>query len=305
MVHCGLDRGNGVQTETVDLDALPPEWIDIAEHPAYGTAARQLAQNMLAIIDSDRKLAAVFQDAGHYVAAMSAAYLEANGDLTLSTLRQLCAGSGFLTANRAGALVDFMVHIGFVERRSALHCKTTPAFQRAWGGHLQAALDAAAFVDPAMGAARDALGDPEVYQRFLATQGERLHELARMADPSPTFRSVFLHPRAGSSILHTLALACTDAAFVPHAGAPVSLAGLARRFGVSQPHVRRVLKGAEAHAYLLHLGPSIRAFHPHGFETIRYYYAMRIGELIRCARAVMGTNMRAAQTATARCVAAR
>lgn len=305
MVRYGLDWGNGVQTETVDLDALPPEWIDIAGHPAYGTAARQLAENMLTIIDSDRKLAAVFKDAGHYVAAMSAAYLEANGDLNLSTLRQICAGSGFLTANRAGALVDFMVHIGFVERRSALHYKTTPAFQHAWGGHLQAALDAATIVDPTMAAARDALDDPAVYQRFLAAQGERLHKLARMADPSPMFRTVFLHPRAGSSILHTLALACTDAAFVPHAGASVSLTWLARRFGVSEPHVRRVLKGAEAHAFLLHLGPSIRAFHPHGFETIRYYYAMRIGELIRCARTVMGTYIGTAQAPTPRCVAAR
>lgn len=299
---------NGVQTATVDLEAIPPEWAGITEHPAFGTAARRLAENMLALIDTDRKLAAVFKDAGHYVAAMSAAYLEARGELNLSTLRQICAGSGFLTANRAGALIDFMVHLGFLKRRSAHYGETTQVFRRAWAAHLQAALDAAAILDPAVAPVRDALDDSEMYQRFLTTQGTRLHQLARMADPSPALRAAFLHPLAGSAILHTLTLACTDAAFVPHQGASVPLAWLSRRFGVSEPHVRRVLKGAEANAFLLHLGPSIRAFHPHGFATIRNHYAMQIGELIGCAREVMAGSMAIAQASASasasRCVTA-
>ncbi|WP_138983998.1 hypothetical protein [Sphingomonas elodea] len=275
-----------LQSTTLDLESLPPGWIETAGHPGFGAAAKCLAANILAVAEADRKLAAVFKDAGHYMTAMSAAYLEAQGELTLSTLRQICSGSGLLTANRAGALIDFMMHIGFLERESATHCRTTPEFRQVWSGHLAAALEPATMVDPSLAPVRDAIGEAAVYNAFLTLQAKRLHALARLADPFPALRATFLHPLAGCSILHMLTLACTDAAFQPLESASVSLSALSRRFGVSQPHVRRVLKRAEANRYLLHLGPSLRAFHPVGFRMIRLHYAMQISELIDCARKV-------------------
>jgi hypothetical protein len=86
-----------------------------------------------------------------------------------------------------------------------------------------------------------------------------------------------------------LTLACTDAAFEPNQGATVPLVAMARRFAVSQPHVRRLLKRAEANHFLLHLGPSRRALHPAGYPTIRYHYAAQLAELVECGGHVLAS----------------
>ncbi len=271
----------------MDPGALPPCWREIAEHPDFGVAARRLAANILDIAGEDRTLAAVFKDAGHYVTAMSAAYLDVRGGLTLTVLRQICAATGLLTANRAAALIDFMLHIGVLEPAQDQGYRTTPAFRKAWCRHLQAALEPAVLLDPALAPVPAALDDPHQYEHFLGIQTSRLYALASGPDPFPSLRASFLHPLAGCAILHTLALTCTDAAFVPLESARVPLAELARRFGVSQPHVRRLLKRAEANRFLLHVGPSRRAFHPEGFPTIRYHYAAHFAELIACGRLVL------------------
>lgn len=276
-----------LQFATLDQETLPPGWIAVADHPAFPSAGRRLANNMLAICETDRRLAAICKDAGHYVTAMSVAYLHAQDALTLSSLRQICAGSGLLTANRAAARIDFMAHLGLLDIDIGSHCRATPAFQQAWSAHLRAALDAATLIDPTLAPVCDALSDSDVYRAFLIAQAGRLHEMARGSDPFPALRSAFLHPVAGSAILHHLVLACTHEDFSPCDGAIVPLVALARRFGVSQPHVRRLLKRAEASRFLLHLGPSLRTFDPVGFPVIRFHYAMQLHELMECARSVL------------------
>lgn len=279
-----------LQTVTLDREILPAGWLEITAHPAFPAAARRFALNILTVCEADRKLAAVCKDAGHYVTAMSAAYLEAQGILTLSALRQLCSGSGLLTVNRAAALIDFMTHLGFLEVEPGGACHTTDDFRRAWSGLLRTALDAAALVEPRVSDVSERIGESATYHAFLILQAARLHELARMPDPFPALRAAFLHPLAGCSTLHTLVLACTDARFEPAPPAKVPLAWLAQRFGVSQPHVRRLLKRAEASRFLLHPGPSLRAFDPAGFPTVRLHYAFQIHELIECARAVQAAQ---------------
>ncbi|OAN57121.1 hypothetical protein [Sphingomonas sp. TDK1] len=270
----------------MDPGALPPSWIAIAEHPAFGAAARRLATNILALSDADRTLAAVFKDAGHYITAMSAAYLDTRGGLTPTLLRQVCASTGLLTANRAAALIDFMLHIGVLRHGEGNGYRITAGFQQSWRQHLQSALAAAEVLDPTLAEVRTALEAPQVYHAFLGTQVNRLYSLARTVDPFPNLRASFLHPLAGCSILHTLTLACTDATFTPIESAHLPLAWLAERFGVSQPHVRRLLKRAEANRFLVHLGPSRRALHPEGFPSIRYHYAAQLAELVECGRII-------------------
>lgn len=276
-----------LQTATLDQSALPRPWIEIAAHRQFGPAARGLAANVLAAADGNRQLAAVFKDAGHYITAMSAAYLDTRGGLTPTMLRQICAGTGLLTANRAGALLVFMTHIGVLEAGSDKTYRTTPSFQQAWCAHLKGALHAAAILEPALAPALDRLDDPAAYQQFLALQATRFHAMTRAPDPFPSLRAAFLHPLAGCSILHALVLACTDDALEPTDGAVVSLAALAQRFAVSQPHVRRVLKRAEGGRFVLHLGPSRRAFDPAGFAMIRYHYAAMLAALIECGQQLL------------------
>ena len=51
----------------------------IRKHPKYGEAARRLAANLLRDAEEDPSLSALLRDAGHNVAALSAAYLNASG----------------------------------------------------------------------------------------------------------------------------------------------------------------------------------------------------------------------------------
>ncbi|WP_066720403.1 hypothetical protein [Sphingomonas pituitosa] len=278
-----------LQAATTNPELLPARWIEIAEHPNFGIAARHFAANILAAAYEDKTLAAVFKDAGHYIAAMSAAYLDTRGGLTHTLLRQICAATGLLTANRAAALIDFMLHLGALETAPDNGYRTTPAFQKAWCRHIQAALEPAVLLDPALAPVPAALDDPATYQQFLSIQASRLYALTSEPDPFPSLRASFLHPLAGCAILHTLALACTDERFDPIESATVPLADLSRRFAVSQPHVRRLLKRAEANRFLLHVGPSRRAFHPDGFPTIRYHYAAHLAELIECGRLLLAS----------------
>ncbi|WP_139809935.1 hypothetical protein [Sphingomonas azotifigens] len=267
---------------------MPRPWVEIAAHPLFGPAARGLAANVLAAADDNRQLAAVFKDAGHYITAMSAAYLDTRGGLTPTMLRQICAGTGLLTANRAGALLVFMTHIGVLETGDDKSYRTTPSFRQAWCAHLKGALHAAAMLEPALVAVLHRLDDPATYQQFLALQAARFYAMTHAPDPFRSLRAAFLHPLAGCSILHALVLACTDDAFEPTDGAIVSLAALAQRFAVSQPHVRRVLKRAEAGRFVRHLGPSRRAFDPAGFAMIRYHYAELLAVLIACGQQLLG-----------------
>lgn len=276
-----------LQATTIDPDTLCQDWIDIADHPDFGLAARMFAANILEVACEDRTLAAVFKDAGHYVTAMSAAYLDTRGGLDLTLLRQICAATGLLTANRAAALIDFMLHIGVLEPGEDTRYRTTPAFRKSWCRHIQAAMAPAVLLDPALASVPAALDDAEVFQHFLGIQADRLYALAGEPDPFPNLRVSFLHPLAGCAILHTLTLACTDDRFTPIASATVPLAELSRRFGVSQPHVRRLLKRAEANRFLLHLGPSRRALDPAGFSIIRYHYAAQLAELVACGRLIL------------------
>jgi AraC-like DNA-binding protein len=276
-----------VQAGRSDQVAVPSLWIETAKQPAFGAAARQLAANMLDVADADRQLAALFKDAGHYIAAMSAAYLDKRGGLTLTLLRQICAGTGLMTANRAAALLAVMEHVGALQAGENKAYRTTPAFEDAWRDHLKAALAAAAILEPTVAPVIAMLDDTALYQHFLTIQATRLYALAQAPDALPSFSTAFLHPLAGCSILHALTLACTDAGFARLDGATVSLAALARRFGVSEAHVRRVLKRAEANGLLLHLGPGRRAFAPAGFPVIRYHYAAQLVELITCCRQLL------------------
>ncbi len=283
-----------LQATTIDPETVRQDWIEVAGHPDFGAAARLFATNILEVACEDRTLAAVFKDAGHYVTAMSAAYLDTRGGLNLTLLRQICAATGLLTANRAAALIDFMLHIGVLEPAPDARYRTTPAFQKSWCRHIQAALAPAVLLDPALASVPAALDDEAVYQNFLGIQASRLYALAGEPDPFPALRASFLHPLAGCSILHRLTLACTDDHFTPIEGATVPLAELSRQFGVSQPHVRRLLKRAEANRFLLHVGPSRRAFDPAGFSIIRYHYAAHLAELLACGRLILAHQTPAA-----------
>lgn len=280
---CAMD-----ETLSFDTKTMPPAWIDVASRPAFGIAARRLAANMLGVVAGDDRLGAVFKDAGHYVAAMSAAYLHAAGGLTVPLLKQICAASGFMSPNRARSIVEFLLHIDYLEppvgHPGEGPYRPTERFLLAWRRHLQAALDAAASLEPGLAILSDRLVEPATFQLFLTIQASRLHALSQGPDPFPGLRQVFLHPNAGSHILWALTLGGTDETLEPAGEFLFPLRHLASQFGVTDLHVRRLIRRAQDEGFLIYHGHGRHSFRPAGLAIIRYHYASQLSELIECGR---------------------
>src|SRR5689334_19381779 len=88
---------------------------DMAAHPRFAVAVRALATEFLLLGDRDKALDGMFKDAGRYVAAMCAAYLDASGGITLPRLKELCIRSGYMSSGRARALLLYLVYLRYVE----------------------------------------------------------------------------------------------------------------------------------------------------------------------------------------------
>jgi len=278
-----------IEVRGVEPAALPPAWSEIARHPDFAVAARRLAANMLLLCEDDKQLAAIFKDAGRYVAAMSAAYLHGTGGLSLSLLKQICSRTGFLSPGRASAIIEFLLHIEYLRPASDIaagHYIPTERFLLAWRCHLQAALDAAAVIEPALGPLSDRLAEPGMFMAFLAIQAARLHTITQEANHFPALTRAFLHPYAGSQILWVMMLSGEET--LPTTDEiRLSLADLSRRFDVTHLHVRRLLRQAQDEGMLTYHGRGRFSFEPGGLDELRHHYAFQLSELIESGKAML------------------
>lgn len=268
-------------------EALPAAWIEVSRHPDFPVASRLLATNMLRLCEEDEQLAAVFKDAGRYIAAMSAAYLHGTSGLTLPLLKQICAGTGFLSPGRARAILEFLLHIGYLQPATGGLYLPTERFLLAWRRHLQAAIDAATLVEPALAPLSAQLVDPDIFMAFLAVQATRLHSLVHEIDPFPALKRAFLHPHAGSQILWVITLAGKEQSLPTTDEIRLSLTGLSTRFDVTHLHVRRLLRQAQQEGMLIYHGHGRLSLEPSGANAIGHHYAFQLSEIIESGREVL------------------
>ena len=258
----------------------------VTAHPRFATAARALAANMLGLAADDPVLGSIFLDAGRYVVAMWAFALHDDGGLTLPHLKAICARSGLLSPGRARALLQFLEHVGYLQRRAggargADIYTSTQMFLDAWDRQLLAALDAARlvapdialFLDPTQTALRHAFGRIHAHSMLSAMQSE-----AEVL----SFLRVFLHPYAGNHISWTLIV--SDALeFPPRRAGPVSISGLSRACGASRIQVARIFHEA-AEEGLADLSPDgFVTFHAPAREQLGFFYAIQLVQILAAA----------------------
>lgn len=257
----------------------------ILAHPMFDRAAFALAANMLAAADQEQLLGTVFRDAGWYVAAMCAFFLQATGELTLPRLKAVCGGSGLLSAGRARALLLYLedrhcfARLAPAAARGAARYAATDAFTLAWGAHLSAALAAARLTEPEADGVLARMGEVEVINAFgLAHVGSLLGSQQSEPINFEVF-SVFVHAYAGSQILFAVfAAGDQDGAFPPRR-CEVSAPALCARFGVSRPHLKRIFDKAEA-AGLGRLHDGVVELTDKAAAQLRYFYAAQIVQLL-------------------------
>jgi hypothetical protein len=230
----------------------------LRQRPNYPAAAQRLAANLLCDADEDPSLDAMLRDARHNIAAFSAMYLHAKGDVTLPRLKTFIAGFGLVSPGRARSLLNYMRHLNYLEpdpaacsARGAPY-RVTPQFLASYTRHEASLLDAIAVVEPA------------VY---------RLRE-----------NRAFLHRLAGIQVLHGLVAQAKT--FPPAEELSFSASETARRLKVSRVHLGRILKEAEAQGFVT-LKPGALRFTEAGLKALDWMYASRLSLHLSCASRVL------------------
>ncbi len=258
--------------------------------PQYGAAAQRLAANLLRDSDEDPSLDAMLRDAGHNVAAFSALYVHASGEVTLPRLKSFIAGFGVISPGRARSLLGYMLHLNYLQPDPATSSarrapyRVTPQFLASYTRHEASLLDAIAIVEPAVGLLRENLSAPGVLEALVIEQGDAF--VAGNAQPSPhaAIYRAFLHRLAGIQILH--GLVARAQAFPPEGDLAFSALDTARRFKVSRVHLGRIMKDAKAQGFVT-LKPGALRFTEAGRDALDWMYASRLCLHLSCAARVL------------------
>jgi hypothetical protein len=262
----------------------------LRQRPNYPAAAQRLAANLLCDADEDPSLDAMLRDAGHNIAAFSAMYLHAKGDVTLPRLKTFIAGFGLVSPGRARSLLNYMRHLNYLEpdpaacsARGAPY-RVTPQFLASYTRHEASLLDAIAVVEPAVSRLRENLGASGVLEALAIEQGDAF--VAGNAQPSPhaAIYRAFLHRLAGIQVLHGLVAQAKT--FPPAEELSFSASETARRLKVSRVHLGRILKEAEAQGFVT-LKPGALRFTEAGLKALDWMYASRLSLHLSCASRVL------------------
>lgn len=237
-----------------DLVIPDSEYARMAAHPDLDEALRRQSQSTLTATDADPTLLGIFKDGGRYVCAMWAIYLHACGELSLQSLKALCAKSGLLSPGRARAVLLYMRYLGYIEpsreRKSPAVYVPTRRFYMAWTTHMRLVMEATCAIEPAARFVVDRIDDPAVFTSIVRTQGESLFNGATRHDIDTPIFKVFLNRHAGTLVLSKLVLPETGDTGGHYPPATVTLpaaAELARRFQVSRIQIRRLFTDAARH----------------------------------------------------------
>lgn len=258
--------------------------------PRFAQAARAMATGMSALAARDRPLDRIFKDAGRYVAAMCAFHLYAQDELTLPRLKAICVQSGLLSPGRARSLMQFLEHLGYVapvvrgRGGAATAYVATPAFIAGWEAQLRVALEAARVIEPAVGPLLDRLHEPAVLKAFARIHTQGLVTSAESGGaPTLPFITAFLHHHAGAQLVWFLIETAEDAAFPPERSGPIALAALARQFGVSRIHLKRIF-GEGERLELSQLGPDgFVNLSPAARQQMAVLYGVQLAQLLSAA----------------------
>jgi hypothetical protein len=265
----------------------------LRQHPRYPEAAQRLAANLLRDADEDPSLNALLRDAGHNVAALSAVYLNASGDVTLPRLKSFIAGFGLVSPGRARSLLGYMHHLGCMEldptsaSARGAHYRVTAGFLASYKRHEISLLEAISIVEPAVGVLLQNLAAPGVWDALVIEQGDAFVAGSHETTAFASLYRVFLHRLAGIQILHDFVARAK--VFPPTGNLPFSSAETARRFKVSRMHVRRLMSEAEQQGFLV-LEPGYVRFSAPALEVLHWLYASRLCLHLACAARVLKAN---------------
>jgi hypothetical protein len=271
----------------------------IMAHPRFTEACRSAAAGLVALYQGERIINQVMPDRIRYIISVFALHLHFAGrpndpssGLTASRLCKLCVERKICSTGRAEAMLAIMRSYGHLvpapsesDRRLRRLVPAEPLF--AW--HRKRCtffFEAAAKVLPDNADALAALDAPEFMPKFIRhlakTHAEGFHYVAYVPDVR-----MFFERDAGGPILMSIALAGgSDDTFPPSRSISVSHLAIARDFGVSRMHVRRVIQEGVRAELLERAGPSGNELNvsPRLRDGVRRVLAAYLAHYTHCAR---------------------
>ena len=229
----------------------------IEAHPRFSAAQRMIAAGAVAQHRGNRILNTMVTDRARYligVFAIHLHYLSRRGDhrsgLTLSRIKAICIEHKICSAGRAEAMLVLMRMFGYLasarsdEDRRLHRLVPTDALIEWHRERLASAHEAISILLPEGAQVVAALHSHDFLPRFVSHLA-RLHLAGFFyVDQVPEMR-LFLERNAGVVILYSIMLSgeATDS-FPPRGAVSILPARLARQFGVSGSHVRRMVQEA-------------------------------------------------------------
>jgi len=271
---------------TLNRDALDPAaYARLTSHPRFIEAARLSARTAVGRHTGNPQISGTFKDIRRVMYGVFVLYCDARGELSLTTIRDVCIELGFISPGYAAALLVRLRVMGFITRdanvsdRRVRRYIPSPLMKNAFIELLGNELLAFGLIEPEAIEAVEALRDPEVFRFFALNGGRGLSRIVKSPKPGPLH--MFAVRSVGIAILHEIALSgADDDTYPPKGPVRLAVAPLARKFGVSRSHVLRLLRDAEKEGLLRrnadeltgHLEEKLREelllFHASGFMAI-------------------------------------
>jgi AraC-like DNA-binding protein len=272
-------------------------------HPEFPEAMRAIAAGLVTLYGGGNRLFnAVVTDRWRYLMGLFALYLHFGsrpGDprfgLTAARMRSLCEQHRICSPGRAETTLVVMRFFGLLapapnetdrRLRRLVPSERLIAWYRARCAFM---LDATAKLLPEGAQALVALPSAEFFARFIRQLAETFFNGFRYVDHAPD-AGIFIQRSAGAGILMQLMLSGDPGdGFPPRRPVSISLSELARKFGVSRVHVRRLLNDSVSGGLLERTGAHGESFLvlPRLADAARNLLATYILHNAHCARAAL------------------
>jgi len=272
----------------------PSALAEISAHPKLWAAIDRAAEGTLTFFDDCHPdFRWIFHDRGRYMTGLAAIALLGMGQLTLPTLRAICAAmdvsspgrvNRFWTGMRAsGHLTMTRLPDGGLDRRLA----ASPAYVEHFRRHRRAIIEAAGVIWPRTASAGlEAIADDA---RYLTVEAAICGVQAAHREAFQTRRDapIFIFIERSGGLLILLHL-FRQPGVIDGGAVELSIHGLAKQFHVSRAHVRKLMQDARDRG-LLRLDEAARtvAFTPLAVEA----YAVTSAMLLQAIRVGLETAL--------------
>jgi hypothetical protein len=281
-------------------------------HPRFPEAMRAIAVGTVSLYGGNRLLNAVLTDRGRYLMGVFALHLHFSsrpGDprsaLTVSRMRSLCAEHKICSPGRAEAMLILMRFFGHLTSapsetdrrlRRLVPSEGLIAWHRA---RCKFVFEAAARLSPVGTQALSALESPDFQPSFIRHLCQSHFAGFYYVDHVPEMRK-FYDRSGGVGVLMQLLLAGEgDDCFPPERPVSLSLSALARSFGVSRAHVRRLINDCIREGLLERTRPDGDTFRvlPPLADAVRKLMAVYLLHHLHCAGAALAEEGHASAVA--------